>query len=94
MDEKEIYKTALATHHKLYWYTKIPFGRKNAPETFQRAVNVDPPSVKWQCAIVYKEDVIMFSKSPQEYLLHIEEVLVLLKTAGMSLKLKKYYFFS
>lgn len=79
MDEKDADQTAFVTHHGLYWYTKMPFGPKNASKTFQGAMNVILASVERQCAIVYINDVIIFFKSLGEHVTHIEEVLRLLK---------------
>ena len=42
--------------------------------------------------MVYLEDIIIFSKSIDEYLQHIKLVLTKLADAGFSLKLKKCYF--
>lgn len=33
-------KTALTLHHRWYWLSCIPFGRRNAPGIFQRSMNV------------------------------------------------------
>lgn len=49
--------------------------------------------VKRQCAIVYIEDFIVFSKSPEEHVTHIDGVLRVLMASGMTLKFKKCRFF-
>lgn len=66
-------------------------GLKNSPATFQMAVNVILAFVKWQSAIVYIDNVITFSESPEKYVTHIEEVFRLLKTSGMILNMKKFH---
>lgn len=71
----------------------MPFWLKNARATFQRAVNVVLASVKWQCAIVYIDDVIIFTKTPKEHVKYIKEVFGLHMAAGMTLKLKSCHFF-
>lgn len=85
-------KTAFVTHHGVYQYTRMPFGLKNAPATFQRAVDMILASVKWQYAIVYLDDIVIFSRNVEEHLKHIRTVLTLLRAAGMSLKMKKCFF--
>lgn len=44
--EKGVDDTAFVTHHGLVKYTRMPFGFKNALETFQRAMGVIKASVK------------------------------------------------
>ena len=61
----------------------MPFGLRNAPATFQRALDIILSSVKWQFCIVYIDDVIIFSKSVDEHLDHIDQVLTFLGDYGM-----------
>jgi len=49
--------------------------------------------VKWQICLVYLDDVIVFSGSPEEHLQHLDEVLTLLGKAGVTLKASKCHFF-
>ena len=93
LDERDKDKTAFVTHHGLYRYTRMPFGLKNAPATFQRAMDVILASVKWQTAIVYLDDVIVFSTDIGQHVHQVDRVLRLMSEAGMTLKLKKCFFF-
>lgn len=61
---------------------------------FQRALDVVFASGKLWCAIVYIDDVSTVFKSLEEHVKHIKEVLGLLRAVVMTLKLKKYHFFS
>ena len=47
----------------------------------------------WKTCLVYIDDVIIFSNSVEEHLKHVDEVLSVLRTDGMTLKLKKCFFF-
>jgi len=49
--------------------------------------------VKWQICLVYLDDVIVFSRSPEEHLQHLDEVLTRLGKAGVTLKAAKCHFF-
>ena len=71
----------------------MPFGLKNAPGTFQRAADIILASVKWQYALVYLDDVIVYSKSIEEHFGHLDHVLQLMHDAGLTLKLNKCEFF-
>lgn len=51
-------------------------------------------SGKWEHAIVYIDDIIIFPKTQKRHLLQIEEVLRPLREVGIKIKLKKCIFFS
>ena len=67
----------------------MPFGLKNAPATFQRAVDIILSRGKLHHALVYLDDVIIYSHDVREPFNHVHDVLYLLKDAGISLKLTK-----
>ena len=71
----------------------MPFGLKNAPATFQRDVDIILSRVRWQYALVYLDDVIVYSKTLEEHFTHMRTILGMLKDAGVSLKLPKCHFF-
>lgn len=60
MGDNDIDKTAFVTNHGLFKYFQMPFGLKNAPATSQWATDIILASVKWQHALVYIENVIIF----------------------------------
>ena len=91
--ERDRDKTAFVSHFGLYRWLRMPFGLKNAPATFQRAADVILAAVKWQFALVYLDDVIVYSKSVEEHFDHLAYVLRLLQKAGLTLKLPKCEFF-
>lgn len=87
-------KTTFTCHEGLYRFIRMPFGLKNAPATFQRAIDIILSKVKWQYALVYLDDVIIYSKSVEDHFAHVRTVLTLLQNAGVSLKLNKCSFFT
>ena len=87
-------KTTFTSHYGIYRFLRLPFGLRNAPATFQRAIDIILSGVKWKTCLVYLDDVIVFSKSRQDHLSHVAEALTLLGNAGLSLKLKKCHFFA
>lgn len=46
-------------------------------------------SAKWQFALVYLDDVVIFSKSPDDHIDNVRQFLAVLKDAGATLKLRK-----
>ena len=56
-------KTAFVSHHGMYQWLRMPFGLRNAPAAVQRTMDVILASVKWKTALVYLDDIVVFSKS-------------------------------
>ena len=70
----------------------MSFGLCNAPATFQRLMNYVLRPVFGKKALVYLDDVIIFSSTLEEHLADIREVFQLLRQANLKLKLKKCQF--
>ena len=86
-------KTTFVSHMGTHRYTRMPFGLRNAPATFQRALDIILSGVRWQTCLIYLDDVIVFSKSMEQHVQDVDKVLGLLGASGVSLKLKKCEFF-
>ena len=74
-----------------YQFNRVPFGLTQAPAYFQKLIN----DILRGCnfAMGYLDDIIIYSRSEQEHLEHLEEIFIRLKTAGLKLKLEKCCFF-
>ncbi|KZS04926.1 Uncharacterized protein APZ42_032028 [Daphnia magna] len=70
----------------------MSFGLCNAPATFQRLMNHILGDVAGRKALVYLDDVMIFSDSFKSHLKDIREVFFLIKGAGLKLKFNKYQF--
>ena len=72
-------------------FNRVPFGLAQAPAYFQRLIN----EVLTDCnfAMGYLDDIIIFSKTKEEHLQHLEEIFERLRKAGLKLKLQKCSFF-
>ena len=71
----------------------MPFGLRNASAAFQRALDIILSGVRWQSCLIYLDDVIVFSRSTDEHLQHVDEILTVLRGVGITLKLTKCSFF-
>ena len=71
----------------------MPFGATNAPATFQRLMVDCLGDLNMNLCIVYLDDVIVFSKTPDEHLERLEAVFQKLSAAGLKLKPSKCTFF-
>lgn len=50
-------------------------GLKNDPSTYQRAMDITLLTIEWHFALVYLEDVVIFSRSVEEILDHLRTIL-------------------
>jgi len=85
-------KTAFTTEHGIYEFNVMPFGLTNAPATFQRLMNQVLHSVLGNGVVVYLDDINIYTKTFEEHLKKLEEVLRLLKIAGLKIKPSKCKF--
>lgn len=64
VDEADQDKTAFTDRHGLCRFLRMPFGFKNAPRIFHRAMKVVLSPEKWQYAIVNLDNIVVFFRSP------------------------------
>jgi hypothetical protein len=88
----EGFKTAFQTHSGHYEYNVMPYGVTGGPATFQTMMNVLLEPLLQKCAVVFIDDILIYSKTWQEHLQHIKEVLTLLQTHQFHVKLSKCSF--
>lgn len=84
-NEDDDEKTAIMSQHDVYRYTRMLFGLEKPSRNFHTAIDMVFSSFKWQCAIVYIYDIIIFSHNVKDDIEHIRLVLKLPQGAGISL---------
>jgi transposase InsO family protein len=85
IDPKDREKTAFRTHRGLHQYKRMPFGLKSGPGIFQRLMDKVLGRYKWQMALVYIDDIIIYSPDFNTHLKDIETVLSLVAKSGITL---------
>lgn len=90
--ESDLHKTTFSSHHGIYQFARIPFVLRNAPASFQEAIDIILSSVHFKYVVVNLDDFIVFSRNVEEHLENIATVLSLLQNSGMTIKLNKYFF--
>ena len=82
-------KTAFVTHNGLYEFLVMPFGLTNSGASFQRLMGHILRGLEYRFALIYIDDIIIFSESVEEHLAHLEEVFRRLREANVKLNPKK-----
>ncbi len=81
MQKDDIPKTAIITPFGLFQFNFMPFGLKNAAQTFQRLM--DTLFRSFPFLFVYLDDLLIFSPSRQQHLLHLQQVFDVLAANGL-----------
>ena len=81
-------KTAFCSPYGKYRFTRMPFGLRNAPSTFQRTMHTVLRGQEDHSA-TYIDDILVYSRTWTEHLAHIQAILEALRENGMTAKLKK-----
>ena len=82
-------KTTVTTQMATFRHVRMLCGLRNAPATFQRALDIILNGLQWKTCLIYLDDVIVFLKDTKEHVAQVDQVLTLLRQGGVSLKLKK-----
>lgn len=86
----DIPKTAIATPFGLFEYVRMPFGLRNAAQTFQRFV--DQVTRDRHFCYAYLDDLLMFSINQQEHLKHLKLLFQRLDEYGLIINKNKCEF--
>lgn len=84
--------TSFITPDGQYEYLAMPFGLRNAPSVFQRAVMKALGDLTNTYVIVYMDDVLVVADDPKQALERLKVVLRILTNKGFTLNSKKYSF--
>ena len=75
--------TAFNTYYKAYQYKIIPFGLYNGPATFQRFINSALKGLLNIIYTAYVNNILIYSKNPQQHKEYVKKVLAWLRTTGL-----------
>src|SRR6266540_5297796 len=84
--------TAFVTPWGLYQFNVMPFRLTNASATFQRLMNYVLHDYLNNFVVVYLDDILVYSDTFEEHLVHLRKVFDKLREANLVIKLKKCKF--
>ena len=90
MDPQDVCKTAIVTPFGLFEFLSMPFGLKNAAQTFQRLMDRIFRGLPF--VFIYLDDLLVASTNRRSHLKHLRVVLELLVQNGLVLNLEKCSF--
>ena len=91
MQQDSQQKTAFATHNGLGCHD-MPYGLVNSGASFQRLIGHILRGLEYRLALIYIDDIIIFSASVDEHVIHLKEVFRMLRDANVQLNPKKCSF--
>ena len=86
------WKTAFRTRYGSFDFMVMHFGLTNAPATFQHYMNSIFSDILDKYVVVYLDNILIYSKSPEEHDEHVTEVLTRLRKHQLYAKAEKCKF--
>ena len=84
---------AFAKADGLYNFKGMPYGLCNSEATFQRLMELILTGLHWSTCLLYVDDIICFSKTVDEHVARLDEILSRIRDAGLKLSPGKCKFF-
>ncbi|KAJ9561564.1 hypothetical protein OSB04_006724 [Centaurea solstitialis] len=87
--EEDVHKTAFRTRYGHYEFVVMPFGLTNAPAAFMDLMNRVCRPLLDRSVIVFIDDILIYSKTKEDHVEHLREVLEILRKEQLYAKFSK-----
>ena len=92
VNDLDIEKTAFSVNSGKYEFLRMPFGLKNAPAIFQRAIDDVFREHIGKICYVYIDDLVVFGRNLTEHIHNLKVILSTLEEANLKIQLQKSKF--
>ncbi len=89
MAEVDCEKTTFTTGRGLYQWRAMPMGLTNSPATFHYMMELVLRGLPWHICLVYLDNILIYGHMFKDHLIHLEEVLTRIRSAGLKLNPSK-----
>lgn len=86
---RDIPKTAFLCHQGTFQFKRMPFGVAGGPATFQALMDKVLDGVKHRYCMAFLDDVLVFSESFEDHVVHLRDVLHRIAEAGLTINPSK-----
>lgn len=83
--------TGFQCHRGRFQFKRLPFGLMNGPAEFQRVMQEVLAELLWFCALVYIDDIVVYSMTFEEHLAHLRRTLQNIERWGIVLSPNKCF---
>jgi hypothetical protein len=90
---EDVPKTAFRTRYGHYEFMVLPFGLTNAPATFMHLMHQTMRPLLDECALVFLDDILIYSRTLEDHQQHVRRVLDALREQKLYAKESKCEFF-
>lgn len=90
LSPEDIPKTAIITPFGLFEFVRMPFGLRNAAQTFQRYM--DSIFREFDFVFIYIDDLLIASENEEEHIEHLKQVLQVLHDHNLTINVSKCVF--
>jgi uncharacterized protein YfbU (UPF0304 family) len=92
MVDVDTWKTTFKTRFGIYEWMVMPFGLTNSPAAFMKLINDVFHHILEHTVVIYLDNILIFSKTMEDHLHHVNDMLQLLQGHKLQVKKRKSSF--